>query len=773
MSVMLQMTSHQVDATPHPDVLLRPEYGVIFDKVGQLDNGIATWFQTFVLSLPSMVELQTSFPPLTTDLAGLSPLVQHQSLRIHLLNEDLNKLMIDIRNLLKNYNVTYKTDSRKKRALLPFIGSISRSLFNTATMDDINRIVKHIDAFESKEIHFNSGTTAILESMQSLIKNQDHRVQILERTLHKFTEYYSISAQNFTVNAVNLLGFYSLKYDTLLQLKINLIRLQTGIATLMQGYLSPHLISTTLIKHMIANITSYLQSNHSTFSLVHKDVRSYYHIQNIVFCVKGTQLYIMMKVPLSSLETRMNIYKVTTFSSPFPHLNNTGLQFDLVDMYFAINFDEKMYLELSMVDYLHCSGLQLKRCDNNLMIRNIVNNPSCLVAIYLDNLHLIKQLCNTVLLKHINPTPLTRVINLHNGSFVVSTTQSDWSMTCKDLLPTTIKPCLFCVLTLPCECAIHAHTFSILPHSFNCNFNNILTVNSLPNMPLLVNNDLIFESMANLNHVQSKINSLLSDFKILEHNFHSSLLSDQPIKLSLNKLLNQAKMKDRAYINDITALHASLGYLTDDRVSTSIPWLTYINFFLTMLITIFLFLKFGCVGLLITAPPAHALSIEQTLLSNFKLAEWFDIFIILLLLFGLITFLFFKNKRPCFATYLYITFFSDNNECTLFLRSTNLHVVPNGRLITHSTIPTFRLRLFLYINWQQISLVNSDVTICLPSRILLSPREYYHLRALLPNLKNVQIAAHASTSRNSLVSWVIPFAYPPNYIVSKYVNTSA
>jgi hypothetical protein len=204
--------------------------------------------------------------------------------------EDLNALMTDTRNLLKHYNVTSVPNFRQKRALLPFIGSISKSLFNTATMDDVNRIMKHIEAFESNDSHFKSGTNAIIDSMHSLIQNQDQRIKILETSIHMFNEKYFSLAQNFTVNAVNLLSFFSLKYDTLLQLKINMIRFQSGIETLMNGYLSPHLISTTLIQHMIDNITNHLKTNHSTFSLVHDDVRSYYHLQNIVFLRKRYEI---------------------------------------------------------------------------------------------------------------------------------------------------------------------------------------------------------------------------------------------------------------------------------------------------------------------------------------------------------------------------------------------------------------------------------------------------------------------------------------------------
>jgi hypothetical protein len=285
-------------------------------------------------------------------------------------------------------------------------------------------------------------------------------------------------------------------------------------------------------------------------------------------------------------------------------------------------------------------------------------------------------------------------------------------------------------------------------------------------MPLLIANDLIFQSIDNLTHVDTQINALLSDFRVFEHNFDSSLLADQPVKLSLNKLLNIAKTKDKAYINDISALHASLGYLTTEGVSNSITYLTYLNFIIMMLVTVFLLFKFGCVGLLFTAPPTKALSMEETIFKQFELAEWFDICIILILFGTFIVFLLHKRKRPDFVSNIYLTFFSSSEEFTVFLTSTALYMLPNGRLLTNGTVPSFRLNVILSIDWDEIILQNFEINVPLPTHVMLSPYQYFKLRQILPDLKNVQLTAHLPNNRPSLISWVIPFVYPPTYLTS-------
>lgn len=52
-----------------------------------------------------------------------------------------------VHNMLKHTDVTEqsKTESRTRRGLFDFIGSISKSLFGTATVDDVNRLARHIN----------------------------------------------------------------------------------------------------------------------------------------------------------------------------------------------------------------------------------------------------------------------------------------------------------------------------------------------------------------------------------------------------------------------------------------------------------------------------------------------------------------------------------------------------------------------------------------------------------------------------------------------------
>jgi hypothetical protein len=55
----------------------------------------------------------------------------------YFINESINTNLIPEKEHIRK--------SRSKRSLLPCIGSLSKSLFNTATMDDVNLLAKHIN----------------------------------------------------------------------------------------------------------------------------------------------------------------------------------------------------------------------------------------------------------------------------------------------------------------------------------------------------------------------------------------------------------------------------------------------------------------------------------------------------------------------------------------------------------------------------------------------------------------------------------------------------
>jgi hypothetical protein len=82
--------------------------------------------------------------------------------------------------------------------------------------------------------------------------------------------------------------------------------------------------------------------------------------------------------------------------------------------------------------------------------------------------------------------------------------------------------------------------------------------------------------------------SKLSSFNVLSQEFAKRVANDAPRRYSLKKLMETARNDNIAYKNEISAMSANLGYITNPLISNSIPWMTYVNSVLIIGIIIFL-----------------------------------------------------------------------------------------------------------------------------------------------------------------------------------------
>jgi hypothetical protein len=41
-------------AQPEPQLIVRPHHGIVFEKLGILDNDMTSWYQTFIIPLPKV-----------------------------------------------------------------------------------------------------------------------------------------------------------------------------------------------------------------------------------------------------------------------------------------------------------------------------------------------------------------------------------------------------------------------------------------------------------------------------------------------------------------------------------------------------------------------------------------------------------------------------------------------------------------------------------------------------------------------------------------------
>ncbi|XP_076458592.1 uncharacterized protein LOC143292262 [Babylonia areolata] len=71
------------------------------------------------------------------------------------------------------------SNSRSKRAILPFVGDLASSLFGVATSSDVRKLQKHVSRLYKMQISSSAGSVAFLNKVSSYMKTSNHRMDNL------------------------------------------------------------------------------------------------------------------------------------------------------------------------------------------------------------------------------------------------------------------------------------------------------------------------------------------------------------------------------------------------------------------------------------------------------------------------------------------------------------------------------------------------------------------------------------------------------------------
>jgi hypothetical protein len=138
---------------------------------------------------------------------------------------------------------------RNRRSWLPFIGKIAKTVFGTATDEDIATINLHIAKFEKLRTEISTGQTEILDKVHSLYKTVDKRVELLKSITDSILHNISDISHDIERQLYILVGLGSLKYETLISFQQHLLTEQEGLNRLFQGYLPREFVTPSMLKN--------------------------------------------------------------------------------------------------------------------------------------------------------------------------------------------------------------------------------------------------------------------------------------------------------------------------------------------------------------------------------------------------------------------------------------------------------------------------------------------------------------------------------------------
>lgn len=251
MLLLLILTTTTASGSLSPE-LQRMNYGVVFEPEAHLQLSKENCVHTFEVHLPESLNM-INLSGCTRDAATCS-IVNDILLEINQIRQEtelvLNHTVNTIRNLVPERRLVDEINSgRITRSILPFVGDLSKTLFGTATFEDVQLLARHINALNKLTRNVVKSVQLHENNLSSYIKTVDDRItNIVQGISENELAITLIQSQLFA--SFEKLGRSFTTMGVLLSKQIEKSRkLETRFQELLQGVyelvgekLSPHLI---------------------------------------------------------------------------------------------------------------------------------------------------------------------------------------------------------------------------------------------------------------------------------------------------------------------------------------------------------------------------------------------------------------------------------------------------------------------------------------------------------------------------------------------------
>lgn len=233
-------------------------YGVVFEPEAQLQLSKEEWIHTFEIQLPESIRIY-QLSGCTRDVNTCS-IVNDILLEINQIRKEtslvLNHTIETIKTLVPEKEQVSKR--RTTRSVLPFIGDISKTLFGTATVDDVRLLARHINALNKLTRNVVQSVQQHEDNMSSYIKQVDDRItNIMEGIKENELAITHIQSQlfesfeNLERSLTTTEVLLSKQIEKSRKLETRFQELIQGVYELVEGKLSPHLVPPTTLSNCI------------------------------------------------------------------------------------------------------------------------------------------------------------------------------------------------------------------------------------------------------------------------------------------------------------------------------------------------------------------------------------------------------------------------------------------------------------------------------------------------------------------------------------------
>ena len=635
--------------------ITRLNLGVLFDPVAVLDNS-NTYFNYYLkirkLSVPKLpIKI---INPCKQDIVDnitytfklclmYDTLISNYERQADLLQKDIKQSIDTAHTLLDTYNTNSNT-ARQRRGLFNAVGKGFRYLFNTATLNDIHKSTHTIQQIEARQagiMHQLDHVKAQAADYMTLQTKQNHnllerlrntvnRTNILQQELNTMTQ--AIRQSTNDISTV-LLAYskYLLTYTTLVNQRIAaLTMLQAQAIEYLQdanllviGKISNRMLPIDRLEEIYNIIQAQLTKERSSFFITDPNPINFYNSPNFLFYTATENMYLYLRIPLSSYQATFEVYKIMTIPLPL-HSNQSTAMYTTYKLptYLALTTNKNYYIELSHDIYETCIGLPIKHCASNLPITPS-SRPSCALAIFNDDMDTVKNICDSTLT--IDATISQQIIHIQDDTYFVTGPRdiSSWVVTCDDQHHPLMTPCTLCIITLPCKCSLTTSQFFLPKTAYTCDRNNDKVGSLIQQYHMNFNflsswyyNASTLQSLTAHSFVnQTPSIQLPPILTALPEVSNKELLEFDRIDLNMKKLVHKIR-NEKDFIAPMIQTPFNYNYDNTFKLShTTTTVLSIVHYIITitlLAITIYLFIKLHYITQLLTTLTASALALPHT-----------------------------------------------------------------------------------------------------------------------------------------------------------------
>ena len=501
----------------------------------------------------------------------------------------INKTLAFVRSLIPYHKVT---KIRARRSLLPFIGTLSKGLFGTATMHDVDILAAHINALTSQSVKMAHALQQHGSHLSSYMKTVDRRMDNLKagiannfKALSQLSDSLTSTIINLEHTLTNVTQFLVSQVDQASQIRSKFDDLRSAALSLAQGKLTPSFIPRRILQKAISHVSTLLNKKYKGTYVAQTDVNWYYTHGSVFARRYSSNIYISVKIPVTSYKQPFNLFKIISFPVPVNTSSQHATKLLDTPTYLAVANNQQFYVTLGTDETSSCKGYDTLQCTFNKALTPITT-PSCTMGIFMNNKKWVKDFCE---FRFVRDYLTSDIVELsHSSVLVYNSFNLDLSCSTKQQV---LPGCHFCVLNVPCGCTIKTKDLYFSHRFVRCHnsFSNATQVHPV-NLALLQHffNESKLSSIFGDTTFSEPVNVLLPGFKLYTHKFNQFLVDDSKAHLNVSKMVQAAK-------NDETIFQSLSEPLLAGSISLQNQWpdVNAILIFITMAIAVLSFI--GCI----------------------------------------------------------------------------------------------------------------------------------------------------------------------------------